>query len=625
MIRLRDAVVLAGTKLRARKTRTIVTAVLASLLFAGLVFVFSALRGGIDSYGRYSKNGLSQRYIANILFYNVDSTTDFSSAELIVKAKERNKQVIADKKADAKRLGLEYDAVNEPAVTLDDGQGGVYLNTENFAVQQILKEEEASKKTNEERAKEIAASYNPKAFYATKSFGDTNNLAVMKSGKESFESSTQQSMSYTVDPLTTLSYLPRTLVDSFLLDGADLSVTTNTDAAIPVIVTYADAEKALGLTSLPQTALNDERLERIDEVKQKAVNVEISVCYRNDASKQIIEQTKQQISDLEKHKNDATYQKPSQIYALPDVTSCGPAVVTKDTRTADEKRLAAKQKEFNLKYNLETEPVQKKLTFRIVGLSPDTPDYASMSTFEGLASTIGGTSLMGQWVIPSELVDTSVQADFIPQQTSNFMGSFWYSSSIGNLVEFSSAADAKRFVTEQACTGMDCMTKPMMTYFGSNSVLLQNITDNAAKGLLVAGAIVAAIAAVLMMGMVGRVITDSRRETAVFRAIGAKRNDIRLMYALYVLAFSLIIAVSAVIIGMLGAWLYSNSVSPSLTTSARLMFIETRETAPFTLVGLWPEALLLTVAVIVLAGFTSMLLPLARNLARSPLKDMRDE
>lgn len=624
MIRFRDAMVLAGTKLRTRKTRTIVTAVLASLLFAGLVFSFTVVKGAIDSYARYSKNGLSQRFITNVIYYNTDSYPNMASAELIVKAKERNKQVIAEKKADAKRLGIVYDAANEPTVTVTDGQGGAEsLNTGNFAVQQIIKEELATRKTKEQLTKEIAARYNPTQFYVAKAFGDTNNLTTMKSGKESFDSSTQQTM-YTVDPLTTLSYLPRTVVNPFLLDNADLHVTTTTDAAIPVIVTYADAEKALGLASLPRTASDKARLQRINEVKQQAANKEITVCYRNAASKQFIEQTKQQIAEIEKHASDKNYQKPSQLYALPDPTSCGPVIVTKDTRSAGEKQLAAKQKEFDLKYGLEQEPVQKKLTFRIVGLSPDTPNYSSMSTFESLASMVGGTSLMGQWIIPSELVDASVQTAFIPQLSDGVVSSFSYSS-VGNLVEFSTAADAKKFVTEQACTGMDCMTKPAIVYFGSNSVLLRNVVEGAAKVLWIAGLIVAGVAAVLMMGMVGRVITDSRRETAVFRAIGAKRNDIRIIYALYVLVFSLIIALSALLIGTGLAWVYSTSVVDSLTTSAHLMFIESRETAPFVLVGFWQEAVLLTVGVVVLAGFVSTLLPLARNLARSPLRDMRDE
>lgn len=623
MIRLRDAALLAGTKLRTRKTRTIVTAVLASLLFAGLVFAITFVRGAVDSYARYSKNGLSKRYITNVLFNNTNSL-DMSSSELIVKAKERNKQVVADKKADAKRLGIEYDATAEPAVTLSDGQGGKgeYLNLANFAAQQVFAEETAKLETDEQRTKARAAAYNPVEFYEAKSFGDTNNLATMKSGKESFESTTQHTFSYLPDTLTTLSYLPRTLVDPFLLDGADLTPVNDTNSPIPVVVTYADAERALGLQSLPKTASNIERLKRINDVKKQAVNIQITVCYRNEASKQQIEQTKQQIADIEKHAKDLTYQKPSQIYALPDPSSCGAAVVTKDTRTADEKRIAEKQKEFNLKYGVETEPVQKKLAFRIIGLSPDTPEYTNMGTFESLLAMIGGTSLMGRWSIPSELVDASVQTNFIPQITAN--SSYMYSS-IGSLVEFGSASDAKRFMTEQGCTGMDCMTKPTISYFGSNSVLIENMMDGSAKVLWIAGLIVAAIASMLMMGMVGRVITDSRRETAVFRAIGAKRNDIRVVYTLYVIAFSCIIAVLAVALGTFAAWLYSNSVTESLTTSARLMFIETKETAPFTLVGFWPQALLLTGGVILLAGFVSMLLPLARNLARSPLKDMRSE
>lgn len=231
---------------------------------------------------------------------------------------------------------------------------------------------------------------------------------------------------------------------------------------------------------------------------------------------------------------------------------------------------------------------------------------------------------MGQWIIPSELVDAPIQSAFIPSLSDSAQTSFVYSN-VGNLVEFSSAADAKKFVTEQACGGMDCMTKPTIMYFGSNSVLLQNVAEGAAKVLWVAGLVIAGVAAILMMGMVGRVVTDSRRETAVFRAIGAKRNDIRMIYTIYVTAFSLIIAASALALGFLGAWLYSNAVTEALTTSAHLMFIETRETAGFSLVGFWDEAVMLTIAVVVLAGLTSMLLPLARNLTRSPLKDMRDE
>ena len=61
--------------------------------------------------------------------------------------------------------------------------------------------------------------------------------------------------------------------------------------------------------------------------------------------------------------------------------------------------------------------------------------------------------------------------------------------------------------------------------------------------------VIAAIAALIMMGMIGRVIGDSRRETAVFRAIGAKRNDIRAIYSTYTFFLSLGIVVATLVIG----------------------------------------------------------------------------
>lgn len=624
MIRLRDAAVLAATKLRTRKARTIVTAVLASLLFAVLVFAFTAIKGAISSYAAYSKNGLSGRYIASVQYSN-GSYVATDSPELIVLAKERNKQIIEQKKADAKRLGLTYNAAEEPPVTMMDTQSGSaeYLNTSNLAAQQVYAEAVAKLPTALDSAKKAAAAYHPKAFYNSDVLGDTNGLVRMKQGKEAFETA-DKSTSYQMDTLTTLSYLPMTVSEPFLLQGADLSVATTTESSIPVIVPYDEAEIALGLKSLPKTATNTERLARIDEVKRHAANVTVTVCYRNAASQQQVETTKQQIAEIAKHKGDRTYEMPSQIYALPDQTSCGAVVVTKDTRTAEEKSLAAKQSEFNIKYGVESVPVQKKLTFRIVGLAPNAIDYSSFSTLESLATLIGGSSLRGQWVVPTELVDASVRGSFIPQ-ASNDTQMMVSSMTVGVLAEFSNAQDAKKFVEEQGCSGMDCMTKPFITYFGSNSVLIDSLFSKATTVLKIAGLVVSIIAAILMMGMVGRVITDSRRETAVFRAIGAKRNDIRAIYALYVLAFSLIIALSALCIGTGVAWLYSLNVSDSLTTSARLMFIESHETAPFVLVGAWPAAIFLTIGVIVLAGLVAMLLPLSRNLVRSPLKDMRDE
>ncbi len=628
MIRLSDAAILAATKLRTRKVRTVVTAVLASLLFAVLVFAFTVVRGTVGSYVRYSENGLSSRYITSAYNASFDQI-DYSSPELIVQAKERHKQIVEQKKADAKRLGLQYDAASEPPAVEKYEEGGKeQLNMQSLAAQQVYAEAFKKLPTSLDITRKAATGHSPIGIYTNESFGDTGGLTRMKGGKESFKTAekgeAETPMFGPEDTLSTLSYLPRTIVNPFLLEGADLSTVASAEEAVPVIVPYSEAESLLGLSPLQKTATSAEQLARIDEVKSRAAGLTLEVCYRNPSSKQFVEQAKQQIAEIERRKNDKTFEMPSQIYALPDETSCGPVVVAKDTRTTAEKQYMAKQTEFNVKYGLEVLPAEKKLTLRVVGLSPSVPDYANLSTLDSLAMMIGGSSLRGQWVVPTELVDASIRDKFLPLASASDMQMSMYTG-VGTLVEFSNAADTRKFVTDEGCSGWDCRDKLMISYFGSNSVLIEDLMTNATRALQVAGVIVSVVAAILMMGMVGRVITDSRRETAVFRAIGAKRNDIRAVYTIYVTAFGLIIAASALAIGTLTAWILSANYSDAMTTSARLMFIESRETVPFTLVGWWPEAAGLLVGLVVFVALTAMLLPLSRNLVRSPLKDMRDE
>lgn len=628
MIRFTDAALLASTKLRTRKVRTVVTATLASLLFAGLVAAFTIVDGVIGSYAAYSKNSLADRYITQVTWFDNFVQTDYESAELIAKAKARNTQIIAEKKADAKRLGIEYDPNSEQPVVTPPGQGMPdMLNTQSLAVQQILADEVAKRPTSLERMAKITENYTPKAIYTGTPLGDTANLKHMDEGKESFTEEIDQQAQFGMsqpDMLRELLYMPQTIVDSFMLSEADRTPLTTADGVVPVIVPYSQAEKSLGLAPLPKSASAKDRLVRLSDVKARAANVTLSVCYRNEASQQEIEATKLQIAEMEKNKNDKNYQKPALQYALPDQTTCGPVIVTKDTRTLAEKRLADKQSEFDLKYGVKTEPVQKKLTLRIVGLSPDLPDYSNIDTASGLMLMIGSSSLMGRWVVPNEMVDESVRSSIIPAATPGAIPNM-YGIPMGDFVEFSSADEAKRFVKEQGCTGMDCSSKPTVSYFGSNSVLIAEMTTSATGILRIAGLVIAAIGALLMLGMVGRVITDSRRETAVFRAIGAKRNDIRLIYTVYVIALSLLIAALALGIGLAIAAFVSNSWQDALTVQARLMFIETNAPGNFILFGLWPEAIGLTVLTVVGVGLFAMLLPLSRNLTRSPLKDMRDE
>lgn len=627
MIRFSDAMLLASTKLRARKLRTIVTAIMASLMFASIVFAFAVQRGVIDSYAAFTDNGLSEKFIAEVYFGDSLLEEDFTSSSLIASAKEKQKARIAEKTAAARELGIDYDPSGEVDVTTkkDSDTGEVYLNTDSIAARQAIAEQRADQPSDIERIQKLSAPYNPTKLHTFRSAGDTSGLTVMPDGRESFgreDKSDAMVTGQSLGQIDSLSYLTLDLAEAYMLEGADRTVANSRDDAIPVIVPFSRAETALGLKPLDsRTATSQQKLERLDEVKRRAANAAIDVCYRNGASRQLIESVHHQ--QQEAKRSEA---KPQVEYALPDETSCGPVAIAADGRSAEEREYEEKLAQFQQRFDEEVAPQQAKLRLRIVGISPDPPNWESISTLQSIVMMFGGSNLNGRWVIPDELVSSKLRDSLIPQGSSDASMPANYWSQAETLVEFGSADDVRRFSENESCNGWSCGSgAPLISYFGSSSVLIEDASRKVVEVMKWVVLAVAIIAAILMMGMAGRVITDSRRETAVFRAIGARRNDIRLIYVIYIVLFSLIVVGFALLLGLVGAWALSAWQTESLTTAARLMFIESNYTGQYRLVGIWPMAFAAVAGTIILTGLVAILLPLARNMVRSPLRDMRDE
>lgn len=628
MIRLTDAMTLALTKLRTRKLRTIVTIIIASLLFSGLALAVFIAGGVLTSAKQFTTGNLSERFITNVGFQGDMGL--YSNPDVQARANQLYSQVVAEKKGAAKELGIEYDPNSEPK-PVEETEGGTYLNTASLASQRAIEEYIKAQPTVFDKTKALADSYHPKAYYAMSQATIDGMLKDMKDGKEDFAQKTgsQFNGSTTMDFINGWSYLTTDVVKPFLVEQKYLDVQTNKND-LPIIAPFSKVEEALGLKPLPKNAPAGERLARIDEVRAKAATVTFSACYRNGASQAQIDQARSTAEEIERNKNNKDYQKPALIYGLPPADTCAPALVMSDKRTSEEKKIAEKQLEFNRRFNQIVDPVQQKVTARVVGISPDGFDFGSFSSVDILISMIAGSSLQGQWVVPQEFYDAlpnkAEYEKFSSQKDAKAPSGLPFIGAAGQLVEFSNADDARNFMTQVGCTGMDCgQTKPMVTYFGSNSVLIQDLTKGIATALSYVGVIIAAIASLILMGMIGRVITDSRRETAVFRAIGAKRNDIRAIYVIYTTLLSLLVAVVTLAIGFAVAFWIDGQLTGEATVRAHLTFAGADRAAEFRLFGIWWEALLTIVALILAAGFVSMLLPLARNLARSPIRDMRDD
>lgn len=327
------------------------------------------------------------------------------------------------------------------------------------------------------------------------------------------------------------------------------------------------------------------------------------------------------------------YKKPDLQYGLP-AEACGAVPVVRDVRTKEQKTADAKQQEFDRLFG-EQPASQTKVQFRVVGIVPDA-DYAPATNVSQIIRTLLTSSLGMGWFSPLE---TAMQNPVVPVV-------FPESDPVATppplaYAEFASATQAKTFIDKQSCspdygkaaeTGTDpaqqCIQagKPFaLSPFGSNSLGLEDARRGFGKIFALAGAGIAILASIIMMGTVGKMISDSRRETAVFRAIGAKKIDIAQIYLLYTVCISLLVVLFALLAGFVGALLMHGHWSAEITRQALVTYNAQDLDRIFTLYTLYVPDLAYLVAIALGAGLLSALFPLFRSLRRNPIKDMRDD
>lgn len=639
MIRLRDATMLALTKLRTRKVRLTITVVVSGLLFSGLAgasLVARGIMGGVTDFG---KEGLGDRYIAQA--YPQTGYAFFSDQTVIDRALAIQKEIIASKKAEAKRLGISYDATNEPSPMQEydtpDGKQRILIPN-HPAAEKAVQEYQASHPAP--GLPELSASakpYKPIATYHSQALSynlEGAQIQVLKDGQETFGEQSQKGFAGPptgIDSfVSSWSIMSSGLMQPFILPGQNLQA--GADGSIPIIVPFSAAEQLLGLKSLPGSADAGTRLARTKEVREKAPKITFSACYRNATSAQLVNSAEATKQEIERNKGKKDYQKPSLIYGLP-TEPCGAVPVTRDVRSKDEKTLAAKQLAFDQLFGAEP-AAQEKLAFRIVGIVPD-PDYGLGAVkVDQIIRSLVTSSLGNGWYTPEEQVTSNPLLGKLFNTTSAFANSPTY------YAEFATADQARTFIEKENCQvdfskatpgydpSAECAkagTPFGISAYGNNSLALESAKKGFGKFFRIGALIVSAIACIIMMGTVGRMIADSRRETAVFRAIGAKKLDIAEIYVIYVICLSLLISLFAAAAGMALALYADHRWSADVTIQAINAYNAQDLSKTFPLYTLYTPDILLLIGLSLAAGLLSAILPLFRNLRRNPIRDMRDD
>ena len=634
MLRILDASKLALTKLRTRKIRLAVTIIVAGLLFGVVVFGLTVLRASMASIGRFSRDTMSTRYLLAYSNHNKDQSELFYNTPQ--DAKDRilalHKQHIADKKAAAKALGVEYDekSEEEPIMKINQDDSGS-LNRNSWAVKTFLRQYTNEKNPlKPERIDAAAKRFGSSVTYRIQNVGGRDgSLDVMIGGREDFQRNKEAVPEQLNEFVSAAGY--QEILDESLLNYYFLPHRAHAASnEIPVFISYNDAAVLLGKKPLPTTAQPQQHIERIRELRNEAGNITIQVCYRNNASSHLIQQAlDQQRTAANKSKNEFDV-KPSIEYALPATDSCGGAIVKKDNRSASEKIADEKLQKFNQQFSTENiTPQQAKLTYRVVGLLPDTA-YG-----DDLKSKLAGAlnaNMPSHWIIPKQTFEAGAAKIYLPNILTTERQELSGGLSDTTIHEFIDAEHARAFYHATMCNvqpkdkdlcvdGVSNFTQP----FGSNSLVIEELQQQLTPILWYSLLGVIGVAAFILMLTISRTVADSRKESAIFRALGATRLDIAQIYVMYTLLLAGLIALFAIVAGLIGAGVIDVLYSADFSTAAHYIIMPRDLNTTFQLFTFDPLIIALAAVSIVAAALIGSILPLVRNTRRNPMKDMRDE
>lgn len=635
MIRLSDAVVLAATKLRAHRIRTGLITGVSGILFGLLVAVVIIAQGVFDSVEKFSSVGLGDRHV--LLVEQMNSNSHFNiyqnldNPAVVERVEAAHNDLVTKKQAAAKKYNIEYDpkAEDPTPVIIDKDTGKKVIDDEKAGTEIVMDVEsqmikEQTGKSNIEKSLEGYSSDKQLGNYHPLT-PNNGNLLYMKDGIEQElddqQRQTYESFGYLDDESSRSLYvLPQTLADPFISSKGYDPVS----GELPIILPYNDAEKLLGLNPLPKNATPQERRNRMVDVHRRIGEIKVDFCYRNKASTILLEQARSTAAEIEKNRGNKDYTRPSLIYSVPDKTSCGEVTITSDTRSQ-----AEKQAEENLKsYQKEIgtypgEPEQYKLVFRAVGVSADTNSINQQSTVTGMVQSMLSSYLgYNSWNIPEGLLD-QVPENFKPSGLFNkdSVKSAEQLVRSALLVEFNEPNEARGFMS--SANSMNSSFYAVQ--FGSASLIMADLKDMFERIILWVVLVVGFVAVIILSGLVGRTIADSRRETAVFRSIGATRADISSIYVMYTMMFSLRVVLFAFALGVILAGLIHYMWQESATIGAELAYGAVDTGLVFGFIGFMNIYLPIIAGVIIVVGLAASLLPILRNVRRSPINDMRDE
>jgi len=655
MIRPRYALKLARTKLHSKRGLLFASVITSGLLFAVLLAGVSVFSGAEKSAAQFIEKANDGRYLVKVSPVIPTDVMTFPvppSLEEVREIKAFQASYYEDLKVKYKQLGIKYDPSIEvnaliPSVwlpgTLPQEQR-VTVNYDSPVIVALLAQKYEgyvkSAKNKLDDLKAVAGKYGGSGFYKVdKPLGSAiPNQLLIKNGKEDLNDQEMKAGNSSLYGYVTnamhnsgYSFSDSTLLKRYLLttDAKDLK-------GIPTVVTAQEVVKLFGKEkNISETEPADPAAKRVwlAKIQDKFKNYVYQTCYRNSTEMAKITKIQQDYADIEANKNNQNYVKPSLIYTLPS-EACGEITVKSDTRTTAEKQAEATRIENEKKLGTYVEPTHRIVTYQIVGIMNAQPQAEYNTNVQDfLKNLLSVQDINSTAYVPQQMYDTLPDSLKLPGEPDsgtarNQAVAIIEKAGLGShVVAFSTIDQARAFITTETCPSINTECKKLFTSdtYGSNYLILNEIGSLFTRLIMYALPVVLALAALIIWFTMARVMAENRKETAVYRAMGAKRGDIIAIYLTYSMIIATRIALFAVVLGIAGAFAIDYFYGGQLTDIAVSSFGIMSNDMRFSLFDLSSPLHLAIIAVIFVVSFIAILQPLIRNVIRSPIEDMRSE
>lgn len=656
MIRPRHAVLLARTKLRSKRGMLIASIIVSSLLFAALIAAIIVFHGAQKSAVRFVEAANNEQYLVSVRPVIPNSVTNFFEGSLTLPVetirdiKAFEKEFYAAERAKYKAAGVEYNEAGEvspfrPSPFIDEtvpAEQRVLIEWNSPVIDALLTKKfndyAATAKNKFSDLQLIGSQYKAQQYYAQRPtmLMPIPSMRLIQEGKEDFTAEYDheaQLMSADKFAIHNSSY-------SFADDGLlqrNLGKTPAELKGIPVIPSAQEVAKLfgeqLGIPAEPEGKAG--HADWLRGAQEKAQGFTYQACYRNSTELQQIEKIKRDYAEIELHKDDKNYKKPSLLYALP-TTACGDITIASDTRSDAEKKREEKAISDQKKLGTYSAPTHHLLTFQIVGLvyaepfvfNPANAEDYIKGLLSGTVDTVRGSSA----VIPYQLYQTLPEAmkfdDLVVPATGRNAGPA-SEDFIERIVAFRTIDEARQFISEVGCTekhdGSKCDKLFYTAPYGSNYLLLDDLAKAFVALMTIAFPAVLGFALIIIWFTMSRMMAENRKETAVYRAMGARRGDITAIYMTYTLLVALRIAIVSAVVGVAAAFAIDYFYAPQITATAASMFGMVANAPTVSLFDLSSPLTLVVIAAIFVVSIVASIQPLIRNVLRPPVRDMRSE